>query len=79
MFIIIKWELNYTLIIKEPEKNPDTGKLEIMIKFTADEIDMLNGVRYGGDKDDPKQAKIMDDLKEGIYQARRKISPSLSV
>ena len=73
------------MLIREPEKNRDNGELEIMIKFTALEIDILNGaVRWliennKGDKDDPVQVKTINDLKEGFYQARRKISPSLSV
>jgi hypothetical protein len=86
MLILYNYEIGTKLMfIRQPEKNGDTGKLEIMIKFTALEIDMLNSAvtwmvqNNKGDTDDREQTKTMNDLKEGFYQARRKISPSLSV
>jgi len=65
--------------IKQPEKNIETGRLEILIRFNDMEIDTLNGIVKGydrGDKDDPKQMAVIDSIKEGIYQARRLVRPS---
>ena len=65
--------------LKQPEKNIETGRLEILIRFNDMEIDLLNGIVKGydrGDKDDQKQMAIIDSIKEGIYQARRLVRPS---
>ena len=65
--------------LKQPEKNIETGRLEILIRFDDIEIDTLNGIVNGydkGDKDDPKQMAVIDSIKEGFYQARRLVRPS---
>ena len=65
--------------LKQPEKNIETGRLDIMIRFDDMEIDLLNGIVKGydkGDKDDPEQMGVIDNLKEGFYQARRLVRPS---
>ena len=66
------------IVAKDAIKNPNTGGLEIKITFTADEIDLLNGIIRlfnKGDKDDPKQQQILETFKEEFYQARRKVKP----
>ena len=65
--------------LKTPEKNIETGRLEILIRFNDMEIDLLNGIVKGydkGDKDDQEQMDIINELKEKFYEARRLVRPS---
>jgi len=63
------------MIVKNVVKN-DNGKLDVVILFTNLEIDILNGVEYRVDKDDPEQTSVVQGLKDGILQARNKTRPA---
>lgn len=64
-------------IVNEPEKNPDTGEMEIMVKLEYEVVDLLKGAiaMYRGDVDDPKQIKLAAAIKDFLLECKGKLRP----
>jgi hypothetical protein len=58
------------------DKNKETGRPEITIRFTSEEIEYIKESillvidRKLGDSDDPDRIGTMEELKRGLHEAR---------